>query len=509
MNNCFNTKQYQSRVFLPIFLLIFSISLIIYDCGKKAPDVSTEKLLAKIADKTISVDEFIRRAEYTIRPAYCKDDNYIHKKIILNSLVAEKLFALEAGNENELTRNAQFQDYIKGRKKQAMRQWLYNEIAYKKVKLDTNEIKKIYKLAGRKYNINFCSLKDSSKIKQFKRELINSKISYEEAYRRYFGLEEIPQREVSWNDQDEAAIHNALFATSLEEGQIIGPIATEDGHYLLMQIVGWTNRLAISDTDIRQRWNDVSEQLKTNQANKIYTRYVAQVMRGKKVEFSRDTFIKLAEIFAPFYLKSMEDKKEAFNRRFWKDEMLPDSLAGNIDEIMDHSLLQIDGQPWKVSDFMKEMMIHPLVFRKRKISHQEFPEQFKLAIVDMIRDKYITQEAYKKGYDKVSAVVSNAEMWQDYLLAQYQKNRFLKAVNATDETDYMKTISGYLNKYVDSLQTKYKDQIQIDTDQFEKIQLTRIDVFALQKNVPFPIIVPSFPLLTTDNKLDYGRKMTN
>lgn len=490
-----------------ILLLLLSILLIIYDCGKKAPATSTEKMLAKIADKTISVDEFIRRAEYTIRPPYCKGDNYIHKKIILNSLIAEKLFALESGDDNELSRNSQFQDYIRGRKEQTMRQWLYNEVAYKKVKLDTNEIKKMYQLAGRKYKINFCSLKDSSKIQQIKQELIESKNSHEEVYRRYLGLEEIPQREVGWNDQNEAAIHDALFAAPLEKGQIIGPIATEDENYLLLQIAGWTDRLAITDTDIRQRWNDASEHLKNKQADKIYTSYVASVMRGKKVEFSRDTFFKLAEIFAPFYLKSMEDKKEVFNRRFWKDEILPDSLAGDIDEIMDHSLLQIDGQLWQVSDFLKEIMIHPLVFRKRKISRQEFPEQFKLAIVDLIRDKYLTKEAYKKGYDKVGAVISNAAMWQDYLLAQYQKNRYLQAINATEEADYMKVISGYLNNYVDSLQTKYHNQIEIDTDKFEKIQLTRIDLFALQKNVPFPIVVPSFPLITTDHQLNYGKKM--
>jgi hypothetical protein len=30
---------------------------------------------------------------------------------------------------------------------------------------------------------------------------------------------------------------------------------------------------------------------------------------------------------------------------------------------------------------------------------------------------------------------------------------------------------------------------------------------AIQKNVPFPLIVPSFPQLTTNNKLDYGKKL--
>jgi hypothetical protein len=51
------------------------------------------------------------------------------------------------------------------------------------------------------------------------------------------------------------------------------------------------------------------------------------------------------------------------------------------------------------------------------------------------------------------------------------------------------------------------DEIEVNVDEFNKIQLTRIDMFALQENVPFPIMVPAFPQVTTDHKLNYGRKM--
>jgi hypothetical protein len=202
-----------------------------------------------------------------------------------------------------------------------------------------------------------------------------------------------------------------------------------------MEIAGWTDRPAISDTDIQNRWNDVSERLTTKHANQIYAAYIARIMKGKRLEFSRDTFFKLAEIFAPFYLKSFADKQEAFTQRFWKDAVLPDSLGGNIEEIMDHSLFQVDGQTWTVSDFMKELRAHPFVFRKRKINRQEFPEQVRLAIADMIRDMYIAQQAYKKGNDKDAAVKRNTAMWQDNLFALYQKNRYLKSINANEE-DY-------------------------------------------------------------------------
>ena len=32
-------------------------------------------------------------------------------------------------------------------------------------------------------------------------------------------------------------------------------------------------------------------------------------------------------------------------------------------------------------------------------------------------------------------------------------------------------------------------------------------MIVMQKNVPFPVIVPSFPQVTTDSKLDYGKRI--
>ena len=42
---------------------------------------------------------------------------------------------------------------------------------------------------------------------------------------------------------------------------------------------------------------------------------------------------------------------------------------------------------------------------------------------------------------------------------------------------------------------------------FENIELTSTYMMVTQSGVPYPIVVPSFPKLTNDNKLDYGKKM--
>ena len=46
----------------------------------------------------------------------------------------------------------------------------------------------------------------------------------------------------------------------------------------------------------------------------------------------------------------------------------------------------------------------------------------------------------------------------------------------------------------------------INLEVFEDIELTATDMVVTQKGVPYPIMVPLFPIITTDNRLDYGSK---
>ena len=132
-----------------------------------------------------------------------------------------------------------------------------------------------------------------------------------------------------------------------------------------------------------------------------------------------------------------------------------------------------------------------------------------LAVVDLVRDTYLTREAYDRGYDKVNAIEQYTNMFRDYALALYHQQDYLREQNCdlNFNKEYLKIINDYLNPYIDSLQTKYSDEIFIDTDIFDKVDLTRIDMFVIEKNVPYPAAVPNFPILTTDNKLDYGQVM--
>jgi hypothetical protein len=492
-------------------ITIFCVGMLVVHCQKKQPDSGT--IMARVGDRSITRNEFIRRAEYTIRPVYCKGDNIIHKKIVLNSLIAEKLLAFEAEEHNALADNENFKAYIRGRKEQAMRKVLFDQEAYRKVRLSDNQINNLFSVAGRKYNIEYFNIPDSSTANKIGAELENHPEAFKAIFQKYYDSD-MPVREVAWSDYENERIEEALFTKPIENGTVIGPLEVERNQFMFMRVNGWTDTRAFTEPDVKKRLERVKEKLTLREASTLWDRYVARVMKGKRVVFNEDTFFKLAEIYADLYHFEENEQNEMFNNQFW-------NRSGGITdtEIMDAMkreqalktapFFNLDGQQFTVQDFRRMLASHPLVFRKRRFSRSEFPEQFKLAVVDLIRDQYLNKAAEKKGLDKHQWVRQTGVMWSDAILAQYRRNTYLDSIGKKEAFigNFMKVVRDDLDPYVRSLQQKYSELIEIDTEILKQIQLTRVDMMAIQKWEPYPIVVPQFPVVTDEHRLDYGREM--
>ncbi|MBN1155512.1 hypothetical protein JXB12_11395 [candidate division KSB1 bacterium] len=488
--------------------------LILISCAEKQPPEPEEQILVRIGDTTISVDEFVRRAEYTVRPPYCRGNHNLDKKIVLNSLIAEKLMAIEASDTNAFISSNRIQTYLRGRKEQVMRQWLYEKEAMEKVELDTAQIKKTMRVAGRKYRIAYFNLPDSNLADQVYQKVRVDSQAFEDVYFELTGLDTLPQREVEWSGHEHDLVLDSLYSEPLIKNQVVGPLNVGDNQYLMVKIMGWIDRPTITNQMVQDRWRNVTDEYTQREAVKLYDDFILKVMKGKTIEFMPDTFYKITDLLGPIYLQTDAEKKEMLKKSYWEqDEDIEkyQDLQTQIEILYDEPLLKFEGQVWTVQDFANELNAHPLVFRNNRIKNNEFGQELQFAIMDMIRDKYLANEAYKRGYDKINVIRRNVSMWQDNLNYQYYKNELLKKVlpDTVTEMNYIQLIDDYLNDHVDSLQSKYTDVIEIDIDAYEAIKLTRIDMSVTQKNVPFVKVVPSFPLVTTDNKLDYGKKMND
>lgn len=447
-----------------------------------------------------------------MRPAWCRGDNYIHKKVVLNSLVAEKLFALEVAADTALQHQEEFNAYLEGRREQVMRQMYFYQEAFAKVALDSEAVKKAYAVAGRDYDISWISCQNATQAEKISHAIKNENKDLSAAAKQ-FGLAGTPgQCTVRINPLEDDTIIEALYSDKLQQGQIVGPVKVAKNNYIFMQIDGWVDHKVIAEKDVSQRLFDTRERLQSKKAQDIYEAHVYELMKNKKMQFNPAVFKKVVNLISPVYLRSQDEIKKAFNDKLWQGDSREfnfDSLGTEMDKLQDQTLFTVDGAIWSVARFEKYLRRHPLVFRKRKISSTDFPNEFRLAIADMVRDYFITKAAYAKGYDKQPQVERNFNMWKDNLHSLYFLDRWLRSNGklAAYKKNPLQVIESDLDSVVVRLQKKYEAGIEINTDEFESIKLSRIDLMAYQKNVPFPIIVPNFPQITTYNRLDYGRKM--
>ncbi len=492
------------------YIISLTILFLLTFCNKETVEQPQEKILVNINDEvTISVNEFLRRAEYTIRPSYCKSNSYIHKKIILNSLIAEKLLALEAGKHNPLTENENYQLFIKGRMEQSMRQWMHNIEATKNTRPDSSQIKKYYKFAGREYKITYFTVDDSITLKKSWKKFQENNLSFETFYQHVFGDTTIPTRKITWGNQEHEKILEALYSGNVSNGQVLHPIAMNKNDYLLIKITGWTDNKAITAQQIQDRLKKVNETLSQIETAAKWKKIVGEIMSGKTLDFNKDIFSRMSKLFFQKYFRSSEEKRKLVNQKIWnlETENTRSLDQKELDEISNYPFFSIEGQTWTVEDFNKLLISHPLVYRNKKMQSGEFAKEFRLAIADLMRDYYVTQSAYRKGYDQVNVVQRNVNMWSDAILASYQKEKYLSTLDKDLGNNLIRIIGSHLNKYVDSLQTKYDKKIKLDIDEFEKIQFATIDMLVKQKKQPFQYIVPSFPVLTTDHLIDYLAKL--
>jgi hypothetical protein len=166
----------------------------------------------------------------------------------------------------------------------------------------------------------------------------------------------------------------------------------------------------------------------------------------------------------------------------------------------------MDNRTWTLQDVREIIRTHPLVYRTTALDSTNFRQQFRLAIIDLMRDYYLTKSAYKRSLDKHENVKNTVKMWKDSFLASNKAKCIVDTgvgqgiVKRNDE----RGLSEFWNSHVITLQQKYGKTIWINHTLLDRIALTKIDMIALKPGFPYPLEVPQFPALMVSENLDYA-----
>ena len=256
--------------FCSVLLSCFILSCADHKVENARVSSASGTVLTSIGNRVITVNDYIKRCEYVPRPNYCKNNNYIHKKIALNSLIAEKLLALEFEKKKLNFTNAQ-KNLITGRKEQSMRQMMLKVNGFDKVKLDSGVVDIIAKQSKRTYEVSFLILNTFQK-KQVSEKRITSLANIQ------YHLSDIPAistKLIGLNDEMPDEVKNILFFSKPAKNFLYGPVSLSKEKHMFFEVSSWNTLVSVTDEQKKQAYLDAEKTYRESTALKIYKKYVS------------------------------------------------------------------------------------------------------------------------------------------------------------------------------------------------------------------------------------------
>ena len=457
--------------------------------------VSKDKILAVVAGDTLYVSDYIRRCEYTVRPEFCQDSRAQDKAICLNSLIAEKLFAVETGTDNPLVRDEVFQDRLLGIKEQTMREELIRVQVVDKIQIPAAEIESGYKNSQKTVFTDAVYIPDYLNLPAIYRDARNG-VDLKDLKKKYPAISDVISREVKWGQIDQAA-QDGIFNKDVKKGSVLPLLKAEKG-FRLIKVTGWTETIEMSPANRDQAKENVKRKLKDYYIRQNYQQFAKEIMKGKRIDFNPDSWEIVTGILSANYLQPTDDTPGVFNSQQVDKQLLAEGKR---------PFMRVDEMDWTIDDLRKAVRIHPLELDTKGLNPDNFPHKLQAALAALVTDHFITGQAYKQGYDKSKTVQRVVKEWETHYLFVYQRDRYLarRGYRGDIGKDYSEAFDQYLTPYLDSLKVKYDDQLVYNNTALKNIELTRIPMISHKTGGPYRQVVPVFPLVTNSVKTNYRR----
>ncbi len=484
-------RTFTHLIWVPLFILAIG-------CNERR---SEKSVLAHIGERTITVQQYLDRSRFTPRPPYCDSNTEKDKHIILNSLIAEKLLAISANEDSAISQHPRFNALIRGIKEQTMRRLHFEKHALSQVQLSDQQLTPLLTNMRRRYKVQYfiVSQEGFSRAQNLPAQNLKDTLSFSAIAKRFGKVPDLKQTSLLWKDALHPDLFQSLYLEGAEPGTTIGPLTMQDGNMLFMRVHSWMNRLSFSEVEQQFHKSQVKQFLKQHFALQKYQDEIARIMAGKQLVFNKEGLRSFVNLLGPIYFSGnayYNDFQLRNPKSRWKIESALDSISSEKLPYSETPVLAIDNRQNTIGDLLEEIKYHPLVFRQKTFPKNQFGNQLKLAIVDLMRDHYITREAYEEGLDAHADVQTETRAWSDYFAAIMKKETFIRSGIPTTEEWQLLPDSLFL-----ALKEQTGIQIHVNHSLLDSIKIPEVQTFALQRNAPYPVAVPGFPIVTRSKHL--------
>jgi hypothetical protein len=462
--------------------LIFAIAA----CSKK----DEPKVIARVGDIAITVDEFRKRFEFNPRLQQFKDSDQA-KIRFLGSLIAEKLLALNADKQG-LTPSPRTKAFLEQINRETVIEEFYNQKIATKIQIEEKELRQTYEKSRRELEVQYTAFKSLEEAHKF-RERVLSGEPFEEAK-----LKSIAKAGNSWIGVDTLSLRWGQATPAIEEAlyrlkprEISEPIAASNEFYVARILSEKTDAFGTVE-DFQRSKEKIEKILAKRKKSAAFVDYFKKMMVGKKTQIPPERFKYVVESLETAFAigDSTTEIARTINPSPISDRefsQAQQSLQVNLKEV----LVTFDnGTRWTIREFLQRLSVgrHYLDFSNK----ESFRRGLRQALITMIEQEYIYKEGLKEGLHQSSVVEEEVAIWRENLAA----HRLVQQLLSQDErmpdenqppylTDEQLAI---LTNRLLSLSSQY--DITIDVETLNTLQVSSAGFLALKTHFPGRLVVP-------------------
>lgn len=422
------------------FVLLFVAILLFFSCGKK----EAPKILAKVGNEVITVDDFIFSYELQARPgAKPRTEKDVDRH--LERLIENKLLA-KYGHAKQYQDDPRIAPQIKAITKYILVQELYQKKVAEKVSVPEAELREGFLKSKTQLRARHLFVRDKQ-IADSLRNLLDKGYTFRELSRNLFRDSTLARNGgdlgyFTFGDMDEE-FERAAF--QMRVGEISAPIQTRWGYHII-KVEDRIESPILTENDFQSNKHRIQKVIRKRKETKLAQEFVKNYMKSKNVVVKAE-----AVNFLVAAAKRLEKQI---------DSLLPSQLPEIRDEeikqiqneIEAHSrdkIVEFTGGYWDIGLFFEKINETLPADRPVLTSHLDIAE--KLAL--MVRNEFLYEEAKKLNLADDPRVKPKLKQETNKQIARLVRADLINSVQLT-ESDYQNYFNNNTRKYISS--PKYK-----------------------------------------------------
>ncbi|MDR3628663.1 MAG: peptidylprolyl isomerase [Ignavibacteriaceae bacterium] len=419
---------------------------------------SADKYIGKAGNEKISEREFKIRYElvpHLSRDQFSEDSS---KQDLANSIIAEKLLAIEA-NRLGFDTTEYYKYSAQQIKDLLVRDALYNKVISAQVNISQQDIQKAIDRKSKSLEVKIISAQDSSIIYDYYKK-IQSGVSFDSIEKYSDELEYDSNKavvKITFGQMQDDFVEDTLY--SLKIGNYTSPVKTNGG-WFIFKLIGIKSIVPMNakDPDYDKTILNV---IRMRKSRIVGLKYLGKFYKNKKAVVDSTLFIELTNKVSEILTQKKANHDYGNHGLLYLDEQNLIKLMDDFGPVvLKKDIVHIPKTSLPLKEYLFSLIAYPFTIKDPSLNTTAYSLMENLN--KYIQYKFLAEEGLKQGLQNAPEVKEDINIWKEDYLAKMLKNTFKDSVSVTDEE--------IKNEYLNSSETEKVNIIEILNDDLEVIE---------------------------------------